>query len=303
MNNPYHYEVIIIGGSYAGLSAAMALGRSRRQVLVIDSGKPCNSTTPHAHNFLTEDGVAPAAIISKAKQQVLSYPTIAWIEGKAIKTTRQDEGFEVVIEGNEEKFHGKKLLLATGITDIMPEIPGFSDCWGVSVLHCPYCHGYEVREKKTGIIANGDTGFEMAKTISQWTDTLTLFTNGPSLLRPEQQMKMLQHHIKIADTQIERLEHHQGYVKNLLLTDGSRWPLEVLYARPGFRQHSDLARQLGCQYTEAGYIETDVLGKTSIAGVFAAGDNMTPIRSLAVANAAGQKAGAGINKELIDESF
>ncbi|MGE4512522.1 MAG: NAD(P)/FAD-dependent oxidoreductase, partial [Chryseobacterium sp.] len=141
-----NFDVIIIGGSYAGLSAGMALGRSLRNVLIIDSEKPCNRQTPHSHNFITQDGKRPKEISDLAKEQVAKYETVSFFNGTVIKTSKNDNGFEVETSYGE-KFTAKKIILATGLKDIMPDIEGFSECWGISVIHCPYCHGYEVKDR------------------------------------------------------------------------------------------------------------------------------------------------------------
>ena len=136
-----HFDVIIIGGSYSGLSAAMSLGRSLRQVLVIDSGLPCNKQTPHSHNFITQDGEKPAVISAKAKLQVDIYKTVQFFNGLAVKAFKKNKGFEITTESGDV-FTSRKVLFATGVKDLLPEINGFAECWGISVLHCPYCHGY-----------------------------------------------------------------------------------------------------------------------------------------------------------------
>src|SRR5689334_3705559 len=150
MKQPANFDVIIIGGSYAGLATAMALGRALRNVLVIDGGNPCNKQTPHSHNFLTNDGKTPKEIASLAKQQVRMYSTVSFLDGFATAGLKTTSGFEVQTQAGEV-FTSKKLVFATGIRDVMPSIPGFAESWGISVLHCPYCHGYEVRHQKTGI--------------------------------------------------------------------------------------------------------------------------------------------------------
>ena len=180
-----HFEVIIVGGSYSGLSAAMSLGRSLRQVLVIDSGLPCNRQTPHSHNFITHDGEKPAVISAKAKLQVDLYKTVQFYNGVAISAIKTENGFEIKTESGLS-FTSRKVLFATGVKDLLPEIKGFAECWGISVLHCPYCHGYEVKEERTAIIANGEMGFDFAKLISNWTKDLRLCTNGKSTLTLEQ---------------------------------------------------------------------------------------------------------------------
>src|SRR5690606_17865245 len=169
------FEVIIIGGSYAGLSAAMALGRSLRTVLIVDSGLPCNRQTPHSHNFLTQDGKTPMEISKLAKQQVKKYETVQFYNGLAISGTKTTNGFEIVTDTND-KFAAKKLIFATGVRDIMPDIKGFTECWGISIIHCPYCHGYEYREKNTAIIANGAKAFHMASLINNLTNNITILT-------------------------------------------------------------------------------------------------------------------------------
>ena len=151
------YEVIIIGGSYSGLSAALALGRSLRKVLVIDGGKPCNRFTPHSQNFLTHDGRKPAEISAIAKEQVLQYKTVEFLEDVALNAEKTEQGFTV--ETDRGTFQSKRLILAAGLRDILPDIPGIAECWGKSVIHCPYCHGYEFHSQKTGILANDEKAF------------------------------------------------------------------------------------------------------------------------------------------------
>src|SRR5690606_37550650 len=160
-----YYDVIIVGGSYAGLSAAMALGRSLRKVLVIDSGFPCNRQTPHSHNFITQDGETPFAISQKAREQVMRYPTVRFLDDLALGAAKTATGFTVSTKSGDT-FLSRKLITATGIADQLPEIKGFAACWGISVIHCPYCHGYEFRNQRTGILANGDRAFHLASLVS-----------------------------------------------------------------------------------------------------------------------------------------
>ncbi len=295
------FDVIIIGGSYSGLSAAMALGRASRKVLVIDSGKPCNQQTPHSHNFITHDGETPAKISEKAKEQVLNYPTIRFLNGKAI-TGKKNELFQINTETGDS-YYSKKLLFASGLKDIMPAIPGFSECWGISILHCPYCHGYEIKNEKTGLIGNGDLGFEFVKMISHWTNDLTLLTNGVSTLTKEQREKIEGHNIKIVETEIDRIEHSLGYIKEVILKDGSKISLRAIYAKPAFSQHCTIPSELGCELTEQGLIKVDAFQKTNIYGIYAAGDNTVSGRAVSFSVASGTMAGVFMNKELIEEDF
>ena len=302
MANSQEFEVIIIGGSYAGLSAAMSLGRALRKVLVIDSGQPCNQQTPHSHNFLTQDGKKPKEIADIALAQIGQYNTVGFYQGLAINASKTENSF-IVETQTGEVFPAKKLVLATGIKDIMPDIKGFAECWGISAVHCPYCHGYEIRAQKTGIIANGDAAMHYVQLIHQWTKDLILFTNGKSTLNEEQNTKLKKYNITVIETGIDSLVHTNGHIEKLVLTDGSVITLNAIYSRPAFVQHSDILQALGCELTEHGLIKTDNFQKTNIAGVFACGDNSNPMRSVAMAVASGSATGAFVNHELISEEF
>ncbi|HEU4634257.1 MAG TPA: NAD(P)/FAD-dependent oxidoreductase [Flavisolibacter sp.] len=302
MNHRTQFDVIIVGGSYAGLATGMALGRALRKVLIIDSGNPCNKQTPHSHNFLTNDGKPPQEIARLARQQVFLYDTVTFLDAFATGGLKTKQGFEIEIETGE-KFGAKKLVLATGIKDLMPGIPGFAECWGISVLHCPYCHGYEVRHQKTGILANGDEGFELAALLSNWTNDLTLFTNGKPTFTGQQSEKLLHHNINIAETEIEGIGHHNGSIENILFKDGRKEAVKALYARLPFVQHSAIPGLLGCELTAEGYIKTDGSQKTTVEGVFACGDNTVRMRTVANAVATGTATGLMVNKELIEEAF
>jgi thioredoxin reductase len=302
MTDKSFFDVIIIGGSYAGLSAAMALGRSLRNVLIIDSGQPCNIQTPHSHNFLTQDGVDPKTIAAQAKDQVLKYDTIRSFNGKAVSGKKSGNVFSIQTETGET-FESKKMLFATGVVDILPDIKGLKECWGISVLHCPYCHGYEVKNSQIGLLGNGDLGFELSRLINNWTKNLVLFTNEISTLTDEQRNKILQHNIRIIEAEISHLEHQNGKIKKVVLKNGNIEELNALFARGTFKQHCEIPITLGCELTEQGYIKIDDFQKTSVKGIYAAGDNTTMYRAVSAAIAAGNKAGAFINKELIDEEF
>ncbi|KAF2336550.1 NAD(P)/FAD-dependent oxidoreductase [Flavobacterium daemonense] len=296
------FEVIIIGGSYSGLSAAMSLGRSLRQVLVIDSGLPCNRQTPHSHNFITQDGEKPAVISAKAKLQVDFYKTVHFYNGFAVKAIKKDKGFEVVTESGET-FNSRKILFASGVKDLFPEIKGFADCWGISVLHCPYCHGYEVKNEKTAIIANGEMAFEYAKLISNWTKDLRLCTNGKSDLTLEQTQILKKKGISIFEEEIDSFEHNEGYVSNIVFKNQEKVEVKAIYARPPFEQHCSLPANLGCDINEQGLLKVDAMQKTNIQGIYASGDCTTQMRSVAIAISTGSFAGAVINKDLVDEDF
>ncbi len=295
------YDVIIIGGSYAGLSAAMALGRSLRNVLVIDSGKPGNAPTPHSHNFLTQDGSTPVQLTTTARSQVEFYQTVTLLDDIAIAVKRQNDLFEVSMRSGKS-FSGKKLILATGIKDQLPDIKGLTACWGKTVIHCPYCHGYEFNGQKTAIFANGETAMHYAMLVSNLTKDITLLTNGKPALSEDQINTLRKHSITVVETSISEILHEDGNVREVAFNDGSKLSFAAIYFRPDFIQ-SDIPLALGCELTEQGYIKIDAMQKSSVANVFACGDNSSMMRSVANAVATGNMTGAVINRELAAEQF
>ncbi|PBJ12811.1 NAD(P)/FAD-dependent oxidoreductase [Flavobacterium sp. ACN6] len=297
-----NFEVIIIGGSYSGLSAAMSLGRSLRQVLVIDSGLPCNKQTPHSHNFITQDGEKPAVISAKAKLQVELYKTVHFYNGLAVKAVKNENGFEISTASGAV-FTSRKVLFATGVKDLIPEIKGFAECWGISVLHCPYCHGYEVKNEKTAIIANGEMAFDFAKLISNWTKDVRLCTNGKSTLTLEQTETLQKKGVLIFEEEIDSFEHKDGYIQNIIFKNQEKAAVKAIYARPPFEQHCHLPKDLGCEINEQGLLKVDFMQNTNISGIYASGDCTTQMRSVAIAVSTGSFAGAVINKDLIEEDF
>ncbi len=297
------YDTIIIGGSYSGLSAAMSLGRALRNVLIIDEGKPCNIQTPYSHNFITQDGKAPLVIKEEALAQVLKYNTVELKKGKAVSVEKLAEGTFNIMSSDGKEWQTGKLLFASGIKDIMPNIKGFKECWGISILHCPYCHGYEVKALETGVLAKGDIGFEFTKMISNWTNKLTLYTNGEDDLSKEQREKLETNDIMLDKRKIQEFVHDRGNLKRVVFKDGNHVDLTVMYANVETKQHCDFPELLGCEFTESGLIEVNGFQQTSIAGVYAAGDCASMFRSVALSVSSGSVAGAAINHELINESF
>ena len=296
------FEVIIIGGSYAGLSAAMALGRSLRSVLIIDGDLPCNRQTPYSHNFVTHDGEKPGEIAKRAKAAVLKYNTVSFLNDTAISGRKVEDSFKIITQSGKE-LHAKKIIFATGIKDTMPEIKGFAECWGISVIHCPYCHGYEFRSKITGILANSARAFHLASIVNNLTDKLTIFTNGKEDFTEEQTIKIKQHNVAIIETTITEIEHKNGLIKNVIFSDGTSRPLDALYAALPFTQHSNIPASLGCELTEHGHIKVGIFQETSINGVYACGDNSNMMRSVALAVSTGNVAGAVVNGKLVEEKF
>lgn len=296
------FEVIIIGGSYAGLSAAMALGRSLRKTLVIDAGKPCNRQTPHSHNFLTQDGSTPKEISEIAKSQITTYDSIKFYDGLAVSGKRKNGAFEIsTLKG--DNFTAKKLIFAAGIKDLMPNIKGFSECWGISVVHCPYCHGYEIRNKKTAIIANGERAFHLASLVNNLTKEIAIITSGAKDFEKEQLEKLKQHKIQIIEKEISSIKHRNGHVEDIVFKDGSTENFECAYAAIPFELNSNIPKELGCNLTEDELIEVNFMQQTTQEGIFACGDNSSMMRSVALAVSSGNIAGAVVNGELTKENF
>jgi thioredoxin reductase len=302
MNTKKNFDVIIIGGSYSGLAAGMALGRAFKQVLIIDGGKPCNQQTPFSHNFLTQDGKTPKEISILAKQQVENYNTVKILEALAVRGSKTEKGFEIETHTGNIYTAGK-LIFATGVKDLLLNMDGFAECWGISVLHCPYCHGYEVRDEPTGVLGNGNQGFELVQLISNWTRHLTLFTNGKSTLTTQQNDQLKAHGIELIETKISHLTHQQGYLQNIVFSNYEMAAIKVLYAHVPMEQTSHIPMALGCELTEEGYIKTDRLQKTSVDGIYACGDGTSKIRTVANAVATGTTAGMMLNKEMVIQAF
>jgi thioredoxin reductase len=302
MTDNKNFDVIIIGGSYAGLSSAMALGRALRNVLVIDSGLPCNRQTPYSHNFITQDGTKPSEIAEKAKAQVLKYDTVKFLNDLAVSGKKTEIGFAITTETGET-FEAKKLVFATGVKDIMPDIKGFSECWGITVLHCPYCHGYEVKGEKTGILVNGNFALHYVRLICNWTKELTIFTNGKSSFTQEQTDKIFKNNIPIVEKEIAEIRHKNGNVQQIVFKDNSTFDLKAIYSQPNFEQHCKIPEMLGCELTEQGLIKVDMFQKTTIENIFACGDNSHPLRTVANAVATGNIVGTIVNNGMTEEEF
>jgi thioredoxin reductase len=296
------YEVITIGGSFAGLSAAMSLGRSLRKVLVVDNQQPCNAQTPHSHNFLTQDGKPPLEILAEARRQLKAYKTVEFKNDTAVSARKSEDLFEIKLKENSE-VKAPKLILAWGLKDDTSKIKGLAECWGISVIHCPYCHGYEVKNQPTAIISNGNEAFEYIKMINHWTKNLTLLTNDSSSLTEEQTHKIKSKGIQIIEKPITKINHQSGKVTSIGLKDAEDFPISVIYHRASFTQKSEIAAQLGCEIDEMGLIKVNDFQQTNVKDVFAAGDNASPLRQVANAVAKGSLAGVMANRELIEDNF
>ncbi|MDQ2785635.1 MAG: NAD(P)/FAD-dependent oxidoreductase [Chloroflexota bacterium] len=300
-NRQDEYDVIIVGGSNAGLSAALVLGRARRHVLVCDTGKPVNAPAHEAHGFFTRDGTPPAELLAIGREQLRPYSTVA-LRQIAVTGAARDEhggGFLVTLADGTTA-HTRAILLATGATAVFPSIEGLAERWGVSVNSCPYCHGYEVRDEPLAAHGNGDMGFHYALMIAHWSHDFVFCTDGPAELTQEQQRTLASRQIRVIEEKIIRLEGAGRDLEQIVFADGTRLPRRALFFGPQWRQHSDLAAQLGCEHTPDGSVQVDRQGLTSVPWLYAAGD-MThlQVQVLALAVAEGAVAGTALNNALI----
>ncbi|WP_040280026.1 NAD(P)/FAD-dependent oxidoreductase [Psychroserpens damuponensis] len=302
MKDKKEFDVIIIGGSYSGLSAAMTLGRSLRNVLIIDAEKPCNRNTPHSQNFMTQDGEKPHVIAEKARAQVLKYDTVKLVKGFVTEAKTTNLGFSVNTESGTA-YEAKKLIIATGIKDILPNIKGFKDTWSKSVIHCPYCHGYEFRHKKTAILSNGDKAYHMTQLVHNLTKALSVITQGDANFSEVQIKKLQAHEISIIEKDITEIVHDNGTVKQVIYNDGSTEHFDAIYVQLPFEQHTNIPQNLGCEMTETGYIQVDEMQQTTVSGIYACGDNATRFRSVANAVCSGNVAGSALNMALSHDDF
>lgn len=302
MKEQINYDVIIIGGSYAGLSAAIALGRSLRKALIIDSGKPCNRYARHSHNFITHDGRPPAEIREAALKQVLRYDTVQLVADTVTDVSGTDGDFEVKTV-SKQSYVSKKLIIATGVKDQFPDIVGFAECWGKSIVHCPYCHGYELRGKRTGIMANGEKAAHMAPLVKNLTDQVFVITNGKAEFTEEHRKSFDANGIEVIESKILSFHHNDGQLTTVDFEDSQSLDIDACYAAIPFEQTFYLHKQLGCELNEQGLMNTDMFQKTTIAGLYACGDNSSLLRAVSNAIATGNIAGAMVNNELSNEQF
>lgn len=296
------FDVAIIGGSNAGLSAALVLGRSMRRVLLLDDGRPCNRFSQASHGFLTRDGVAPAELGQIAREQLRRYTTVEPVQATATAVSGSDGAFTVDTSAGAT-YRARKLLLATGIRDILPPLPGIESFWGTSVFHCPYCDGWEVRDQPLAVYADSTAAFHQATLIQHWASQLTVFTGGAEVFDAAQAALLAKHGIQVLTTPVAALEGDGGQLTGVRLADGTVHACRAMFVRPGMAQRMTFAQDMGCALTPSGHVQVDVLGRTSVAGVYAAGDIASPMRSVALAVAQGSAAGAGVNHALISEAF
>ncbi len=292
------WEVIIVGGGPAGLSAALILGRCRRDVLLCDSGKPRNGKARWLHGFLTRDGISPAEFRRHAHEQLAAYPNVRTVEGEAVDARCLDGGFEVTF-ADGQTHATRMLLLATGVKEELPAIEGIDAIYGRSAFHCPYCDGWEQRDQPLAIFGRGRDGFRFALELSAWSNDLVLCTDGPSELSGEQLQRLSEAHIPVSEKPIERLESTDGQLERVVFVGGETLACNALFFKSVFSPGSDLATRLGCNLVEPGVVPTGAYETTNIPGLYVAGDASREVQLTIVAAAEGAKAAFAIHSALL----
>lgn len=297
------HDAIIVGGSFAGLAAALQLARARRNVLVIDAGLPRNRFASESHGVLGHDGKPGSQLLAEARQQLLAYPTAKVFSGRVSRVQAGEAGFVVEAEDGLRWFTGRRLLLATGVADVLPEIPGLRERWGQTVVHCPYCHGYEIGGGSVGVLGTGPMSVHQAQMFADWGD-VTLFTQGVVEVSPEEQVLLAARKVRVEPSPIAGLLGTAPALEGALLQDGRRVAIKALLVGTQVRMASPLAEALGCAFDDSPFgpiVRIDAWGMTSVDGVYAAGDMARVPHSITFATASGVAAGIRLHSSLITE--
>lgn len=290
------HDVIVIGGSYAGMAAALQLLRAHRSVLVVDSNLRRNRFSSRSHGFLGQDGVDPAEIARTAREQLEAYPTLTWTDGVAETAAGVKDAF-VVSLGDGSTHEARRLILAIGVTDLLPPIEGLAERWGRSVHHCPYCHGYELSRGRIGLIATGPLSLHQAQLLTE-SGEVTLLTSGALSLDAAARADLVERRVTIEETPVARLDGHA----DVLLADGRRLAFVGIFTAARNAPASPIAALLGCELEQTPFgtqLRTDAVKETSVPGVFACGDVARVPHSVSLAVGDGAWAGAQVHRSLV----
>lgn len=294
------HDAIIIGGSFAGLSAAIYIARARRSVAIIDTGLPRNRFAEHSHGFFAQDGSAPGAMLATARAQVAAYPTVTFVDGEAVSASREGDGFSVRLASGEA-LEAARLVLAFGISDELPDIPGLKERWGNSVIHCPYCHGYEFSGERLGVLRTSPMSVHQATLISEWGPT-TYYLNGAAMPEGDELAALEKRGVAIEPAPVTAVHGEGRQLSAIELGDGRMAEVKALYLGPQMRLNSDIAQQLGCALEEGPlgpFIRTDGMKMTTVANVFAAGDITRAASNITWASSDGVMAGSAVHRSLV----
>ncbi len=290
------YDVVIIGGGAAGLSAALVLGRARRRVLVVDAGAPRNAPAAHMQGFLSRDGTPPADLLEAGRAEVRRYG-VEIVEDRVVDATA---GFQLRLAGGRT-VAARRVLLATGAVDALPDVPGARERWGRDFLHCPYCHGWEVRDQPIGVLATGPGSVAHAHLLRQWTDDVILFTDTHPV-SAEEHATLAARGITVVDGPVQRLVVTDDRLRGVQLADGRVIARDALFIRPALRAHLDApAAALGCDLDAGGLVRADADGRTSVNGVWAAGNATNPRAQVITAAGEGSAVAIAINTDLVQD--
>ncbi len=295
------FDALVVGGGPAGLSAGVALGRSRRRVLLAASGPTRNARAEAAHNVFTRDGTPPGELTRIGREQLAPYD-VTVREARVEHVERGPTGFRATFDRGPDVL-ARRILLAIGVRDVLPEVPGFAELWGTGVFHCPYCHGWEVSGEPLALYGQGDKALHLVRLLRGWTDDLVLFTDGPSGLSTEERASIERSGVRIHEEPLERLVASGEHLAAVVLEDGERIERSGLFIAPQQELASDLPHRLGCPLTPHGRIQADAAGRTPVQGVFVAGDAGPGHQSVPTAAATGALAGAMLNHDLLEEEF
>ena len=301
----FDYDVLVIGAGSAGLSAALTLGRCRRRVLLADGGAPRNAPSGAVHSFFTRDGIRPATLLHLGHEQLAPYPTVAAKELKIHTLTKVAHGFRAAGETGQGHAFGataRRVLLATGVEDVLPPLPGFRELWGIGVLHCPYCHGYEVRDQPLAVYGRGKAVVGLALLISRWSPDVVVVTDGPGHLTDYARQRLRRQDIAVRQEPVARLV---GTPKTGLrcveFADGTFLECKAIFLHPPQEQRSPLAATLGARLTGKGAVWVDKNAQTTVPGLYAAGDMVPGQQQALLAAASGSKAAICLNEGLTKE--
>ena len=292
------YDVLIIGGGAAGLSAALVLLRARRTVAVIDAGAPRNGPAAHMHGFLSRDGVAPGTFLAAGRAEVQRYG------GEAVSATVADlaktpSGFRARLSDGEELV-GRRVLLATGLQDVLPDLPGIRERWGKDLLHCPYCHGWEVRDQPLGVLGGDTDAVQHALLLRQWSSDMVLFS-GSVQISLESRTALAARGVRIVPGAVASLVVENDRLTGVMLSDGTTVPRTAVFVRPRFEPNTRLARGIGCATDETGRLIHDGTGRTTVHGVWVAGNAGDTRAQVITAAGEGSAAAIALNADLVDE--
>jgi thioredoxin reductase len=296
------YDVIIVGAGPAGLSAALMLGRCRRSVLLCDSGKPRNAASQALHGYLTRDGCPPREFLALGRRELKRYETVEFRDTEVVAAECIDGRFQVTLISGD-CVTSRKLLLATGVVDNVPAVEGIEPLYGKSVHHCPYCDGWEVRDRPLAIYGRGERGLGLSLELTGWSRDLVLCSDGPCELDDEARTRLERHRIGVREERIARLEGRDGILECVVFADGSRLPRRALFFTTGQNQRSDLSIQLGCEFNDKGTVRTGKYETTHLRGLFVTGDASRAVQWVIVAAAEGAEAAFAINTDLLKEDL